>query len=229
MFFFYCKIDNRLRNRGEEQWSTRRGTFTAAIFTIISTRSRSWRWVLFSKSNVAVLIPPRLLPRANRSSRDITWEIDAASNGARRVFPYRVWEDTLISPGPRHRVDAQVLVVVEFRSSTRFFLTSNKRHFTIVRSDVLERQSPLRIRIADYDERNFSLLSIVESFVFLSSFLVLNAIKILQQILRGDLTPGQVLNSLGGFEKACTGNRITRVCPRRLPLRPWWPKRKCRS
>ena len=112
----------------------------------------SRRWVPFSKSNVAVLIPPRLLPRANRSSRDITWEIDAASNGARRVFRPCLRRYVDISAGPRHRVDAQVPVVVELRSSTRDFsrLRIDDLFHNRAKRDVLE---PVSLSFKDTDRR----------------------------------------------------------------------------
>lgn len=136
-----------------------------------------------------------------------------------------------MAPGPRHRVDAQV------QSSSPE--TSRQADFSrLLIDDVFRNRakrspgasvsftgdegygSPAtmnRISLLLFNSRLFCVLI---SFLF---FFVLDAIKILQRILRGDLMPGRVLNSLGGFEKVCTGNRITRVCPRvaasMLPLR----------
>lgn len=86
-----------------------------------------------------------------------------------------------------------------------------------------------RIRIADYAERNFSLLSTADSFVFPlfpPFFFLLNAIKILQRILRGDLTPGRgalefprrLRKSL--YRKQDHASVSARATASTLPLRP---------
>lgn len=102
-----------------------------------------------------------------------------------------------------------------------------------MRSEVLAKSSVLftdrRLRQAE------SLLSAFNGRLFcvpLLFFLSRIAIKILQWILRGDLTPGWVLNSLGGLRKSLYRKQDHASVSARAaasPLRSRWPKRKCCS